>query len=124
PTAGSLFQSVSDLESEAYGVAVAKLGIFGDADSLGFALSRPLHITDGSAMMTLSTGVTEARDIIYSSERVSLASATPETDYELGYTARLDDGVLLQVNGLYQQDVGGQAGEDGVAAFATLKTNW
>jgi subtilisin family serine protease len=124
PTAGGLFQSLSEVESEAYGLALSKLGIFGEQDSLGFALSRPLHITNGSAMMVLSTGVTDTREIVYSSERVALASATPETDFEIGYTARLDDGLTLQANTLYQQDVGGEAGRDGVAAFTTLRANW
>jgi hypothetical protein len=123
-TSGSLFQSVSQVESEAYGLAISKLGVFGDMDSLGFSVSRPLHITSGSAIMTLSTGVTDTREIIYSSEQVSLASATPETNYELGYTAKLDAGVSLQANALYQQNVGGEADKDGLAAFATLKTNW
>jgi hypothetical protein len=124
PTHGSLFQSVSELESEAYGVAISKLGIFGERDALGFSVSRPLHITSGSALMTLSTGVTDTREIIYSTERLALASATPQTDYEIGYTARLDDGLTLQANALYQQDVAGEAGRNGVAAFATLKANW
>ena len=124
PTNGSLFQSVSQLQSEAYGVAISKLGIFGNGDALGLALSRPLQISGGSAIMTLSTGVTEAREIIYSSERVSLVSATPETDLELGYTAKLDAGVTLQANALYQQNVGGEDGQNGLAAFATLKMNW
>ena len=124
PSAGSLFQNVSEIESEAYGLALSKLGVFADHDSVGFAVSRPLHITNGSALMTLSTGVTDTREIIYSSERLALASATPETDFELGYTAKLADGVTLQANTLYQQDVGGEAGRDGVAAFGTLKANW
>jgi subtilisin family serine protease len=124
PTSGSLFQSLSQIESEAYGVALSKLGILGDTDSLGLSVSRPLHITSGSAVMTLSTGVTDSRAIIYSSERVDLASATPETDYELGYTTRLADALTLQANALYQQDVSGDAGQNGVAAFATLKANW
>jgi hypothetical protein len=115
---------VSQIESEAYGVALSKLGIFGDHDSFGFAVSRPLHITAGSALMTLSTGVTDAREIIYSTERVALASGTPETDYEIGYTTKLDDGLTLEANTLYQQDVGGEAGRNGVAAFTTLRARW
>ena len=124
PSAGSLFQSVSQIESEASGVALSKLGIFGDHDSMGFAVSRPLHITNGSALLMLSTGVTDTREIIYSTERVALASGTPETDYEVGYTTKLDDGLTLEANTLYQQDVGGEAGRNGVAAFATLRARW
>ncbi len=124
PTSGSLFQSLSQIESEAYGVALSKLGVLGDTDSLGVSVSRPLHITNGSAIMTLSTGVTDARAIIYSTERVDLASSTPETDYEFGYTTKLANALTLQANALYQQDVAGEAGQNGAAAFATIKATW
>lgn len=124
PVAGSLFQSFSTMESQAYGLALSRLGIFGETDSLGFSVSRPLHITNGSAVITASTGVTEEREILYSTEVVDLASSTPETDYEVGYTARLDDGLTLQTNAMYQQDVGGEAGKDAVAAYVTLKAEW
>ncbi len=124
PVAGSLFQSFSTIESQAYGLALSKLGIFGEADSLGFSVSRPLHITDGSAVITASTGVTEEREILYSTEAVNLASSTPETDYEVGYTAKLDEKLTLQTNAMYQQDVGGEAGKGAVAAYMTLKAQW
>jgi len=124
PVAGGLFQSVSSIGSQAYGLALSKTGIFGKTDSLGFAVSRPLHITDGSAVIHASTGVTEEREILYSTEIINLASSTPETDYEVGYTAMLDDGVTLQANAMYQQDAGGEAGENAVAGYVTLKAQW
>jgi len=124
PVAGGLFQSFSSIESEAYGVALSKLGVFGESDSLGVAISRPLHITGGSAVIHASTGVTEEREILYSTEVINLASSTPETDYEVGYTARLDDNLTLQASAMYQQNVGGEAGEDAVAGFVTLKGTW
>ena len=124
PVAGALFQSFSTIESEAYGVALSKLGVFGDGDSLGVAISRPLHITGGSAVIHASTGVTAEREILYSSEVINLASSTPETDYEVGYTARLDDNLTLQASAMYQQNAGGEAGEDAVAGFVTLKGTW
>lgn len=124
PLANALFRSVSAITSEAYGLAVSKRGVFGPADTLGFAVSRPLHITGGSAVITASTGVTEEREIIYTSEIVDLASVQPETDYELGYAAKLGDVTTLQVRAIYQQDAGGQAGVDAVAAFASITTTW
>ena len=124
PVAGSLFQSFSDIESQAYGIALSKTGIFSDTDSLGIAVSRPLHITGGTAVMRASTGVTEDREIVYSTEVLNLASSTPETDYEIGYTARLDDGVTLQTNVMFQQNAGGEAGVNAVAGLVTLKANW
>jgi hypothetical protein len=124
PVMDGLYRSFSSIESEAYGVALSKFGVIGKSDSIGFAVSRPLHITSGSAVLTASTGVTEEREILYSTEVVDLASATPETDYEIGYTTRLGGSLMLQASGMYQQDVGGEAGEDAVAAFVTLKGTW
>lgn len=124
PVAGGLFQSFSGIESEAYGIALAKRGIFGESDALGIAVSRPLHIVSGSAVITASTGVTETREIIYSTETQSLASPTPETDYEVGYTAKLGEALTLQTSVIYQQDASGLAGDDAVAAFATVKGTW
>ena len=124
PVASGLFKSFAGIESEAYGVALAKRGIFGESDTLGFAVSRPLHIVSGSALITASTGVTETREIIYTTGFESLASATPETDFELGYTANLGDGLTLQASAMYQQDAGGIKGDNAVAAFATLKGTW
>jgi len=124
PIADGLFNSFSSIESQAYGVALSKFGVFGKGDSIGFAVSRPLHITRGSAVMTASTGVTDDREILYSTEIVNLASTSPETDFEIGYSAQIDDEVMLQANAMYQQDVGGEPGEGAIAAFVTLKTAW
>ena len=68
--------------------------------------------------------MTEDREILYSTEAVDLTSLTPETDYEAGYTAKLDDGLTIQANAMYQQDVGGAAGFNAIAGFATLKAAW
>lgn len=124
PLAGGLFANVSDLSTTAYGAAIAKRGIFGTDDALGFGVSRPLHVVDGSAILTASTGVTAARDIIYSTETINLASATPETDFEIGYTAALGEATFLQANAIYQLDLGGVGGDSAIAGIATLSTVW
>ncbi len=124
PVARGLFKSFSGIESEACGVALAKRGVFGESDSLGIAVSRPLHIVSGSAVITASTGVTETREILYSTETQSLTSATPETDYEVGYTAKMGEGLTLQTSVIYQQNAGGIEDDNAVAAFATLKGTW
>lgn len=124
PMAGGLFQSLSTIESQAHGLALAKHGVFGKDDVIGFAVSRPLHITAGSATITASTGVNEVREIIYSTEALNLASSTPETDYEVGYTTSLGGGMTLQANAMYQQHVGGEAGENAIAGTVTFTTQW
>jgi hypothetical protein len=124
PVEGGLFESFSNIESQAYGLAVSKAGILYKTDSFGISVSRPLHITGGSAIIHASTGVTEEREILYSIETVDLASSTPETDYEIGYTAKLDEGLTIQANAMYQQDTGGEAGSSAIAGFVALKAAW
>lgn len=124
PVAGSIVQSYSQVESQSYGIALARRGIFSDFDSLGLAVSRPLHITSGSATMLASSGVTDDRGIVYAQEIVSLASATPETDYELGYTTLLSVETMLQASLIYQQNAGGEAGTNAVAGLVTVTTRW
>lgn len=124
PMGTGLVQAYSDIESQAYGLAISKTGVFTDEDSVGFAVSRPLHITGGTARIHASTGVTEDRNIIYTDETVGLSSSTPETDFEAGYTAKLSDDTSLQVNAIYQQNVNGDASSDAVAGLVTLKTKW
>ncbi len=124
PELGGLFSSVSELRTQAYGAALSRRGIFGVDDAFGFGVSRPLHIVDGSAVITASTGVTKAREIIYTSETINLASATPETDFEFGYTAPLGEGTFFQANAIYQFDLAGVKGSEAVAGLATLKSVW
>jgi subtilisin family serine protease len=124
PLAGGLFANVSELHTEAYGVALAKRGIFGAADAIGFGVSRPLHVVEGQAVMIASTGVTRGREIVYTTETINLASATPETDLEFGYTAALGPVTFLQVNAIYQMDLGGVQGEEAIAGLATVSTQW
>ena len=124
PLADGLFTNVSNLRTEAYGVALAKRGVFAAADAVGFGVSRPLHVVDGQAVMIASTGVTRDREIVYTTETINLASATPETDLEVGYTAALGAVTFLQVNAIYQMDLGGVQGEDAIAGLATVTTQW
>lgn len=124
PLAGGLFANVSELRTSAYGVALARRGVFGANDAIGFGVSRPLHIVEGSAVLTAATSVGAKRDIAYTSETILLASDTPETDIEFGYTAALGSATFLQLNAIYQIDLGGAAGDDAVAGLATLRTAW
>ena len=124
PVAGSIVQSYGEIASQSYGMALARQGIFSDGDSIGIAVSRPMHITSGSASLLVSTGVTDTRGIVYSQETVSLASATPETDYELGYTTLLSPDTMLGANLIFQQNAGGEAGANAVAGLVTVKTRW
>lgn len=117
----SLLTSVDELRSRAYGIAVAKHGLFG-GDALGIAVTRPVHVYSGGAELTAGIGLNADRSVIVGSERIAFASDTPQTDIELGYVTTFLDGALaLQANAAYQMNVGGAEGEDSVALVSRAK---
>lgn len=114
-----IFTNVDDLHSRTYGLAISKIGVFGNSDLIGFAVSRPLHIVGGSGELTIATDVNGDRTLVYGTEAINFGWDALQTDYELGYSATLMDGAVgFELNAAYQQNIGGFAGEDGVA-FAT-----
>ena len=120
-----LVDSADTLHSRSYGVALSKYGVFRDQDSLGIALTRPIAIYQGGVDLTAATGVDTSGDLIVSHEHVSLASATPETDLEAGYTASYFDGRMsLQANAAYQMNVNGRNGADGVTVLSRVSFNF
>ena len=118
---GGLLSSVSALRSRSYGLAVATRNVFGD-DSLGFALTRPMHLYGGSGTLTVATDADSMGNLTIGHGLVNFAEATPETDLEVGYTKSFLEGRLsLQSNAAYQMDVGGQTGRNAATVIARLK---
>jgi hypothetical protein len=116
-----IFSQASDLHSRAYGIAVAKHGLFGD-DSLGFAVTRPIQIYSGTAEIAAADGVDANYNLALNSERISLAGVKPETDIELGYVTTFLDGALaLQANAAYQMNTQGQNGTNSLAVVSRAK---
>ncbi len=114
--ANGLFSNVEDLHSRAYGLAVSKIGVFGQSDLIGFAVSRPLHIVGGSGELTIATDINGDRTLVYGTEAINFGWDALQTDYELGYSAMLFDGAVgFELNAAYQQNVGGFEGDNGVA---------
>lgn len=121
----SLVTSADALHSRAYGIAVAKHGLFSGSDSLGFALTRPIQVYSGGIGLTAATGVDARGNLLTSSEHVSLASGTPETDVELGYVTSFFGGaVALQANAGYQMNFAGQKGTNSVSVLSRAKINF
>jgi hypothetical protein len=110
------------LRSRAFGVAVAKHGLFGD-DSLGLAVSRPL---DPQSDIYLGGASTDPFDgFIASNTHPILAGEAAETDLQLGYVTTFMDGALaLQANAGYQMNAAGQTGNNGVAVLSRAKINF
>ncbi|HSM95187.1 MAG TPA: S8 family peptidase, partial [Rhizomicrobium sp.] len=88
----SIASSADTLHSRAYGVAIAKHGLFADNDSLGLAVSRPIQVYSGGLGLTLGTGLDDSGNLLTGTEHVSLVSGTPETDFEMGYVTTFFDG--------------------------------
>ena len=101
------------VRSEAYGIGLAKTGLFGD-DAFGIALSRPLQIYTGSKSFgALNTNFALAN------------TQARESDVELGYvTTFLDGSLALQANAAYQVNAAGAKGQNAVAGVARAKLNF
>ena len=101
------------VHSEAYGIGLAKTGLFGD-DAFGIALSRPLQVyTGGKNFGGLNTNFALAN------------TQARESDVELGYvTSFLDGSLALQANAAYQVNAAGAKGQNAVAAVARAKLNF
>jgi len=118
---GGLLNSASALRSRSYGIAVATRDVLGD-DSLGFALTRPMHIYSGNGMVSAATAVDDSGNLTISHGLVAFAESTPETDLEVGYTKALMEGRLsLQTDAAYQMDVAGQPGRNAATIVARLR---
>ena len=64
-------------------------------------------------------------DFTIGHQYVSMASATPETDLELGYVTTFMDGALaLQANAGYQMNVAGLGGSNAVSVISRAKINF
>ena len=75
----------------------------------------------GTALFSLDSN----GNLVLGHERVSLASSTPETDFELGYVTTFMNGALaLQANAGYQTNVAGQSGLNGVTVLSRAKINF
>ena len=106
------------LHTRAYGVAIAKNGLFGD-DTLGLAVSRPALGTDSSEFITLP-GATGGP--AFFTRNHLLAGSAPETDVEIGYvTTFLDGSLALQTNASFQMNYAGQYGSTAVSLLSRAR---
>lgn len=115
--------SADTLQSRSYGFAVAKHGLFGDDDSLGFAVSRPLQVYSGTDFNV--TDGFGAPDSLIGHGIPSLSSTAPETDLELGYVTTFMNGALaLQANAGYQMNATGLGGSNSLSVISRAKINF
>lgn len=116
--------ATSTSHGHSYGVAVAKHGLFGDADALGLSLSRPSDTYFGG--ISFADAGLESRVNLLDNYRGALASSgTKETDVALGYVTTFFNGALaLQANAGYQMNVGGQTGVNSLTVLSRAKINF
>lgn len=105
--------SSDPLHSQAYGISLAKQGLFG-GDALGIAVSRPLEIYSGNGNLA---GLGNLRSLS--------ADQVQESDVELGYVTTFLDGTLaLQANAAYQMNAAGSKGQNALTGLARAKLNF
>ncbi|HEY7978638.1 MAG TPA: hypothetical protein VID67_10615 [Rhizomicrobium sp.] len=120
--ASSVASGSDSQHSRGYGIAVAKHGLFANNDSLGLAVSRPIPFNSGGLGLT---GLDDLNNILTDNEHISLASRSPETDFEMGYVTTFFDGALaLQANAAWQQNLAGQSGVNSLAVLSRAKINF
>jgi len=96
------------VRSQAYGLGVAKQGLFGD-DALGIAVSRPMQFYGAGNLASINPNLAQAR----------------ESDLQLGYVTTFLDGTLaLQANAAYQVNAAGARGQNAVTGVARAKLNF
>ncbi len=104
----------ASVRTEAFGVAVAKHGLFSKNDAFGVSLARP-------APNFSNFSSTNGNDLQFYG-RDKILNMTPETDIELGYkTEFFGDSVALQANASYQMNYGGMTGNNAVSLLSKAK---
>jgi len=110
------------LRSEAYGVAVAKHGLFSKFDALGLAFARPALSFGTAFNNTAAASAEKPSDLKFFGRDKVLSALTQETDIELGYkTEFFGNSVALQANASYQMNYGGLNGNNAVSLLSKAK---
>lgn len=106
-------------EEQSYSIAIAKRGLFGSDDTVGFAFSRPAPSLMGNFASLTASGDLPPMIIARGDK---LAARAPETDFQLGYVTNFLDGALaLQANASYQMNYQGQTGATAVSLLSRAK---
>lgn len=109
------------VREQSYSLAIAKHGLFGSTDTLGFAFIRPAPGMAGSFSSLIGSG--ELPPLVVS-QAPAFAGRAPaaETDFSVGYVTNfLDGAVALQTNAAYQTNAQGQRGATAVSLLSRAK---
>jgi hypothetical protein len=107
------------LHSRAYGIAIAKNGLFGD-DALGVAVSSPALGANGA--FTSMPGIVSAPALVGRNGLITGVGPARETDVEIGYvTTFLDGSLALQTNAQFQMNYAGRDGANAVSLLSRAR---
>ncbi|MEJ0028675.1 MAG: hypothetical protein WDN01_21835 [Rhizomicrobium sp.] len=113
------FGPADSLRTHAYGIAIAKNGLFGD-DALGVAVSRPALGQGEFVVMPGNAGA--APSFFARNHLLEQIGAAQETDVEIGYvTSFLDGSLALQTNASFQMNYAGQNGANAVSLLSRAR---
>jgi hypothetical protein len=116
--------ATTSAQGRSYGLAIAKHGLFGNADTLGLSVSRPSDDYFGSISLA-DAGLENRLNLLERYPGVAFSSSSKETDIALGYVTTFFNGALaLQANAGYQMNVGGQSGANSLAVLSRAKINF
>ena len=104
---GALLQDFSTLESDSWAMGLLFDNLFRGRDRLGFALSQPIKVTNGSATLSVPYSISADNVISSTSERTDLGAGGRELALEsfyrtwLGKSTRFTTYLMHQINPLH-----------------------
>ena len=120
---GALASNADALKGSAVGISIAKQGLFGRSDALGFGVSQPVQSFSGGALLGPSPKVNLNRALV--DQNGWAPAGAQETDVELGYVTTFMDGALaLQANAGYQMNAQGEKGTNSISVLSRAKINF
>jgi len=96
--AHSLLRDFSALRSDAFSIGVTGSGLWRRDDRFGIAVTRPLRVGAGSAVLSLPTGLDAASRVIRTESRLSLEPDGHEIDLDAYYEVPLARNTYLSTN--------------------------
>lgn len=87
----SLFEDVSDVQTQSFSVGMMGEGVFYEGDTFGLVGNQPLRVTDGEASMSLATGRSSSGMLYNQRHDINLAPSGRELNLEAFYHFSLPD---------------------------------
>ncbi|HEV7369403.1 S8 family peptidase [Arenibaculum sp.] len=107
-----LVRSVSDLRSETWTLGVSASGVLAPGDRMTAAVTRPLRVAAGDALLDVPVARTLDGQVVRESERVSLAPSGEQLDLQLGWRLPLTGRSELEAGALLSLEPGHVEGAD------------